>query len=87
MLKIFAEMGFDSDESMVALSASDWDATRAVALMCDKDDVPASASDVAGSGSHHKNGLAERVLESAAVQNYLSDPEVFMSEFLLRTGW
>lgn len=58
-------MGFEAEESMLALSASDWDATRAVEILCDKQQSP--------------NVLAQNVLKSPAVQGYLSDPEVFMS--------
>lgn len=62
-------MGFEPEESMNALSANDWDPTRAVAMLCDKQEA-----------TKCDNVLAKNVLESAAVQNYLSDPEVFMSK-------
>lgn len=58
-------MGFEAEESMLALSASDWDATRAVEILCDKQQSP--------------NVLAQKVLESSAVQGYLGDPDIFMS--------
>ncbi len=61
-------MGFDSDDSMKALSASDWDPTRAIDILCDEE------------SPQYTNVLAENVLESAAVQSYLSDPEIFMSK-------
>lgn len=64
------EMGFETEESMNVLSASDWDPSRAVELLCDKVESPKCNS-----------VSAQRVLESATVQSYLSDPEVFMSKF------
>lgn len=62
-------MGFESEESMDALSASDWDPSRAVELLCDEIESPKLHS-----------VLPKIVLESATVQTYLSDPEVFMSK-------
>lgn len=59
-------MGFETEQSMIALSASDWDATRAVDILFDEQEPT--------------NILAQKVLESAVVQSYLSDPEVFMSK-------
>lgn len=65
-------MGFDSDVSTNALSLSDWDATRAIEIIFDEQESP-----------KYENCLAQSVLESASVQNYLSDPEVFMSESII----
>lgn len=62
-------MGFKPEESMNALSASNWDPTEAVELLCNEQET-----------TKFQNILARNVLESAVVQNYLSDPEVFMSK-------
>lgn len=63
------EMGFEKEDSMNALETSDWDATRAVEILCDKKEF-----------SRTSNIVAQNVLESPAVQNYLTDPEIFMSK-------
>ncbi|XP_037025175.1 ubiquitin-associated domain-containing protein 1-like [Bradysia coprophila] len=76
-LKILIEMGFTTDESMKALSASDWDPTRAIALLCDSKDSSLKCA----------KDLASSILESATVQCYLGDPEVFMTiVYLLGSG-
>lgn len=59
-------MGFEPEASMDALAATGWDPTGAVEILCDK--------------RKGTNVLAVKVLESSTIQNYLSDPEVFMSK-------
>lgn len=62
-------MGFEANESMKALLASDWDPTRAVDSLLGEQNT-----------TEGPNTLAQNILESSAVQSYLSDPEVFMSK-------
>lgn len=70
MLKVLSEMGFTREDSMAALSASDWDPTQAIELICDNEQSSLKCI----------KALASNVLESPTVQCYLGDPEVFMSE-------
>lgn len=63
------EMGFEKEDSLKALQTGDWDATRAVEILCDEHEF-----------SKASNVVARNVLQSPAVQNYLTDPEIFMSK-------
>ncbi|KAG4073499.1 hypothetical protein HA402_000723 [Bradysia odoriphaga] len=76
-LKFLIEMGFTKDESIKALSASDWDPTQAIALLCDSKESSVKCV----------KDLASSILESATIQCYLGDPEVFMTIiYLLGSG-